>query len=1564
MNPQAVGKDCTDIVLSELSVVLDTPLSCLDLKSNFVGNGGDSLLSIRLQIALRKHGIYIPIHSIFNAGTLLFLAQSWALESCRDVLPLASSRRAVNQERSSIVEIPPKNRLRTSIREARDSTSYPMTEMQLSLVYSTQTTPGRNIILYIETHLPKNVSALKQAWKRALKAEPIFNMSFVVDESGGYMYESREQPFVWKESVFEDKLSYQAYRREVESQALSSSSIATSFTVITFQPPGIEGESIIIWQVHHAMIDGISYELVRSNVQRLLTGKQIQTGSSFTDFVSKLEEFQQQEHESAINFWARQKKDHPDPVMELQLPIPLSDDTDRGTGLCHVYVESNINELAMYCKSIGVTVASLYYAAWGLVLSKYTGSDHICFGAVLSGRSLPFDEMQSVVGPTINTLPLNVSLGTCSTLMQYIHLVFSSLLDLNSFQWTEPSHGFSRNFLSAVSIRFDTLDLAGGSYEPLEQPYSRTVSDFPLHVEVRKSGRISLTYDSTSFSKAHIHHLGSVLSTALNALLSPTLTVSSCLSFLVGSEQLKYLALMGNWTSETTRGGSIKDDLVSVFTRSAEMDLDAIAIEQGARIMKYGELHTQSSIISQHLSHFVRPGDVVCVHADGTLNWIVAIYSVLKAGAVYCPFDPDIPDPIKSENFMTANAKLFLVGNIAAKSAKPSSCKLSLSVEEILQDTTVPANPRSGEACPESIAYICFTSGSTGKPKGVMCRHRGLVAFQKDFRVRLCARPGWRIAQFMSPGFDGSIHEIFSALSYGSTLVLKDISNPFDHLKRCDAAILTPSVAKVLEVDEFPNLKAVYLVGEAVPQTVCDTWAVRKQLFNMYGPTEATCGATIKILTANESVTIGAPNPSTRIYILDYDIKLVPPGVIGEIYLAGVQVAAGYVGRPDESSRKFLPDSVNPEYSGEYMYKTGDRAFWNEQGELVFVGRIDRQIKLRGFRIDLDDLEIRMAKADEQCTAAALSVQNDQLIALFQPANLDLNKLKSRIRQYVPPYAMPHCMRAVDTFPMTPIGKLDYKAISTMANLDPNQDKSMIVSMQKVTAAMKNALHLPKDCNVNPESRFRDLGGNSLTALLLSHHLSGIFHQRIPVSMILSSSTVRELAEAMSSRQVSDDNHMGPPLGDYRLSSIEKEWWHKYQWGNTSSFNVSYACELPVYYNKTGLIAAWNLVLARHRILRSRYRYYERGLVREFAQHSPTIKQTELIDIHHEINAPFDLATDDLVRVTISSKHMLVVISHIICDFTTLKILLGEVADVYRQRELKPAPKTYFEISRPTSSVLYHQLFWSQYLDTASTPHLSIGNISVRRRSWSGLTSIWQIPKNTYQAMLYFARENKVTMHQLATAAVALALQHDTGTSDITIGAPYLNRNSKEDLEVIGLFLEPLPIRIRYPPPEENRMGYEASNSRPDMNQKTFIKAVQRSCRAALSHAMPWSQLLSHLNIEADFPNHPIFDVMVTFHEDDPEIYLPLQGGQFLPSWSNGSKFKIMVEFTAMRDENLTMRLEYSDECFTREDAQLIGQLVPEALEGLVLGHNYNRITRKLKSLKDGFYSRSTKLID
>lgn len=612
-----------------------------------------------------------------------------------------------------------------------------------------------------------------------------------------------------------------------------------------------------------------------------------------------------------------------------------------------------------------------------------------------------------------------------------------------------------------------------------------------------------------------------------------------------------------------------------------------------------------------------------------------------------------------------------------------------------------------------------------------------------------------------------------------------------------------------------------------------------------------------------------------------------------------------------------------------------------------------------------------MVRACSSCTAIVVTPAsnvdgNDHcLVAAVQPANLDVHTFRLRLRQEIPPWALPRYIVAMETFPMTAAGKVNYTAIAAMgggmSDSFRTTPENIDSKKQLVLEAIRDVLRVPRAATVSLESRFSDLGGTSMLAILLSHRLSRSFNQPVSIGLILQSATifdlVIELAALKEDPRVSHVNESF--LDNYSVAPIEIDWWHKYQRNaGTSSFNVTYACTLSEVVDVERLTSAWNFILRRHRILRCRYQRHESGrLVRVYSKTPPIAKQFDKdFNLHREINIPFELGCDesasgDLVRVFLSREHMLVVISHIICDLTALRTLLREVAEVYHGRDLAPLARSYSQAINNRYNAASRLSFWSDYLEGAPRAvYASVGRGLRRcRKAWTGSSYIRQVPAGVIRSLHRFVSAHAATIHQLALAAVALALQYDMESCDITLGAPYLGRDSEEDLDVVGLFLEPLPIRIRYPPPP--MLGSWGNTKSDDSN--SLIKEVQRSSKAALSAVVPWEQLLAHLGIERRLLDAPLFDVMVTYHEHTHDVRFPVPGAKFVPTWSEGAKFKLMAEFTERSNGDLDLRLEYSDECFTRRDIVDVSRIVVEALTALADGHSYDVIRNTLKHIAD-----------
>lgn len=1529
------------VILREIALVLDVPADSINLDKGLVENGATSLSLVRLHYALKTANINCKLEHMISGSTvaqLLNQANQAYEPLCKQI-----TRYRKRSAPETIPRLAKQSCYNQSVRPTENSLSrsqvrYPMTEMQVALLESGLKSAGRNIIQYHETHEPESLMALKEAWSEVIRSVPLLSSTYELQGAEAYIVESERQPLDWKEFIVEDATSYV---QEIERQGTAGACFGSSFRVVTLKPKGsAPGKSRVIWRAHHALIDGFSHALLLAKLQKAIAKEELETTIPYVHFVAGLHVLQKSSADVAKTYWKKQKLDSVQFSSPLLLPAP-SQIRFRLNPSSFLEIQVHSKALAEGCTTIGVTLPALYYAAWALTLGQYTDSQHLCFGTVFSGRSLPIPGCMSIIGPTINALPISIKINPDSTIEEFLQDVFKRVMELNSVQWTTPDHGFTRKFQTALNIRNEPR-VKRKSLVPTEPAFNTIYSDVPLQVEVIRGDYdiVRFHYHVDKFDSYQIERIGRFFVTAVNLIHNINSTVDAGLRSLIDNGQQQLLSSLGNWNGIGTKTDSTKDDLVSLFIDKARKYPSIPALRRGLETMTYCELHTKSSLVARHLKSIVDPGAVICVSADRSIHWIIAIYAILKAGAVYCPLVDDLPDSMRDNNFKTSGSTLFVVSLAKDKGRKPSSCQNCISIEELLAHSDTKADEDNEEvhlARPDGAAYLCFTSGSTGNPKGVLCQHRGLVAFQRDPDVRLRANPNWKIAQFMSPAFDGSIHEIFSALSYGGTLVLPEGPMQLNHLKDADAAILTPSVARALDLQSFPGLKVVYFVGEHVTQDLCDSWAAEKTVFNMYGPTEATGGATIKQLFPGNSVNLGAPNPSSRIYILDRHRNLSPVGVVGEIYLAGVQVASGYIGRPEETQSRFFPDSINPGPS-ERMYKTGDRAYWDKNGELVLVGRADRQVKYRGFRIDLDDLEIRFCRAVSDLIQVAITLVNGELTAYVQPKHINIGKLREALRAHIPNYAMPHCIVPIDTLPMTTAGKRDYKKLEQEIPIAAPPDASLIpiIALEEtVISALRDTLRLPANAVINPASSFFELGLSSVSFLFLSHRLSTVLNRKISLRLIMNCGSPRDLALELETCSEAADDAMSE---NDIISGIERDWWHKYQIStDTSAFNVCFTCELGASVNQSRLASAWNAVLAKHRILSCNYiTDNESTITRKYQSSPPKALLMDMIDVDRETHQPFELNEGHLIRVLCSPKLLLVVASHIICDLTALNRILRDVADVYTGRQLKAVLGDHSQVQWHTKPSPSQQAFWPTYLNNIQSTNI-IGAKNFKRTSWAGTSDLCSVEKALYDKMKLYAATNHVTMHQLALAAVALALNIDGKELDMIIGAPYLNRNSERELDTIGLFLQPLPIRIKHPNAAWcDNNTYGKSQTLDTETSHAFVRAVQSASRAALCHAMPFDQLLTLLNLPATYPDHDLLNTMVTFLEADHMPILPIPDAKTKYTWTRGAKFRLMAEFAATDQDNLMLRLEYSTEYFSENEISIIGKKVIQALQGLV----------------------------
>ena len=729
----------------------------------------------------------------------------------------------------------------------------------------------------------------------------------------------------------------------------------------------------------------------------------------------------------------------------------------------------------------------------------------------------------------------------------------------------------------------------------------------------------------------------------------------------------------------------------------------------------------------------------------------------------------------------------------------------------------------------------------------------------------------------------------------------------------------------------------------------------------MYGPTEATCGATIKRLLPGLPVDLGIPNPSSSVYILDRHHHLLPRGLVGEIFLAGIQIATGYIGNHEATARLFLREPFDTDKgSSSMMYKTGDRGYWSSTGNLICLGRNDRQIKLHGFRLDLSDIESRIAQGLPEIEAISVIEDDSHLVCFIQPMGLDKLKIKKEIATLLPNHARPRTILALDQFPLTNAGKLDYVALKQLSNASrsPNTTaKDLQTSTERLVAdTWREYLNISPKMPIGKTSNFIAIGGSSLLQLALAHGLSRRLGRAIPAKIIVNSPTLHELAEAID--HLTPQMKGLPPLhpstsalGRHGVSPMEHYWHQQYESNsNTSCLNVTAAWEInPQDVDISRLVGAWNTVLARHEILRARFVRGLNGLEKHYHEQSPQVELFADLDIRQQASNAFELDHDCLVRVLMSSKKMIIIISHIICDLTTLRVLLHEVRSLYTGENLSLERKTYSE-SQSWSDTTASQdlLFWNEYLTELVPVKRQSSKRICRRRSNAGRSDMLHLPRGLMPGLVHLVSASGLTLQQIALAAVGLATaavsDNNCEMLDVTLGCPYLNR-THADSDTVGLFLQPLPVRLKFG-------GLKCLGETSSANMSGFLTMVQKSSQKALSHVIPWTQLLELLKIEPQYIQHPLFTTMVTFHDDRHHRadLLDIEGCKALACWADGAKFNMMCEFSAISNEDLLLRLEY-DEALFECRAELFAGLIVEALESFIADQYYKETTRRLKRM-------------
>jgi amino acid adenylation domain-containing protein len=758
-------------------------------------------------------------------------------------------------------------------------------------------------------------------------------------------------------------------------------------------------------------------------------------------------------------------------------------------------------------QSEGATLYMVLLSAFQVLLGKYAGSEDVVVGSPIAGRTRR--EVEELIGFFVNTLVLRTDLSGGPSFREVLGRVREATLGAYAHQDVpfeklvaelQPERSLSHSPLFQVMFALQNAEDGGSTLPGLSVSgvgAAREIAKFDLSLTLGATPqglRGGLNYATDLFERGTVERMLLHLERVLEQVAADADVRLSRLELLGESERALVLEEWNRTEADYPADRCIHE----LFEAQAARTPDAVAIEFEGDALSYAELNERANRLAHHLAGLgVGPEVRVGICLERGPEMIVSVLAVLKAGGAYVPLDPAYP--AERLAFVLADAAVpVLVTQESLRAALPAGdgvAVVSVDGDGARIAAESAENPARGVS-PDHLAYVIHTSGSTGTPKGVMVPHRGVpnLAYAQARRFGIDGTS--RLLQFASFSFDAAVAEVFDALLAGATLVMasREALLPGEGLLetlrrgRVTVATLPPSVLAILPPDDLPELRTVVSAGEAVDAATVERWSVGRAFVNAYGPTEVTVCATSAACEADgRAPSIGRALENVRVYVLDAAGGPAPVGVPGELYVGGAGGVRGYLGRPGLTAERFVPDAFGGE-SGARLYRTGDRVRWSARGELEYLGRVDQQVKVRGFRIEPGEIEgaLRRSEGVADCVVVVREdVPGEKRLVAYVVGDAEVEALRDRLRQGLPEYMVPAAFVFLDALPLTPNGKLDRKALPA-----PEGDAYARGSYEAPLGEVETALaEIWADVlgveRVGRRDHFFELGGHSLLAIKL-----------------------------------------------------------------------------------------------------------------------------------------------------------------------------------------------------------------------------------------------------------------------------------------------------------------------------------------------------------------------------------------------------------------------------------------------------------------------------------------------
>ncbi|MFI7633174.1 amino acid adenylation domain-containing protein [Nonomuraea sp. NPDC049400] len=1159
-----------------------------------------------------------------------------------------------------------------------------------------------------------------------------------------------------------------------------------------------------------------------------------------------------------------------------------------------------VRELDGRARDAGAEPSDVLFAAWTALLSRMAGRDVVVHG-VVDART--FDELRDAIGPFSLRLPVRV--GAAADL-SFEHLLGEIAATLDEHRaWLEhaPATAASRPIVFEHLRHPAMFDL--GDARAAIVGLDAHLPGESLRLTCRRAGdavTLDFGYDLAVMGHRDAARVAEMYVTLLRSALDTPASPVGALRWL-GDHQRREVLDAFNPPIAPVTGQSFKDLFEAQVRRSPE----AVAVRCAGETLTYAELNRRANALAARLREAgVEGGAPVAMCLESSVPALVGIVGILKAGGAYMPVDP--ADPVDRQLSVLRHADAAaVVGGAHLAGRLPDGMA---HLPEVAADDAEHSDPlievRDCEA-----AYIIHTSGSTGRPKGVVVAHSSLanyLTWVNDTLVGDVAVPA--VSRLT---FDASLKQVLAPLVRGGDVWLlpHGVTADPDHLYRVlrdhegpvgfnGVPSLWQALIDVASTDPgVPfggRLTRVMLGGDTLPPRLVErTRAVLPgvEVWNLYGPTEATANAGAGPVEPGETVTIGRPIANTQIYLLDRDLEPVPVGLAGRLHVGGAGVARGYVGLPAETAERFVPHPFS-DLPGARLYDTGDLARFTTDGRLEFLGRDDLQIKLYGFRIELEGVEASLRLLPGVRDAAvALKESPDggrRLLGYLVPesgARLAVPSLRERILDLLPGYMVPAELTVVEALPLTPTGKLDRRALTELVSGTTAADGAAAPRTFVEDQLIGIWSMLLGHDRIGLDDGFFAMGGHSLLVIRLMSRVHEVFGVELPPRALFRAPTLRALAAlveaAMAERREPRTPALAPAPADREPAlsfGQERLWILEQMEPGSPRHNVLATRRIVGTVAPEAVREALDEIVRRHEVLRTGFLSVD-GMPR-LVVHDRVHVALDVVDDHDDLarlaSVPFDLARPPLLRAVLLREGpqeavLVLIVHHIACDGWAKTVLLSEFAELYGgmltgvPADLPALPVQYSDFAawqrdRLTDEVLVEQLaYWRERLDGAPTLRLATDRHRPARRLYKGGAVRRALPDETTRALRRLSVEHGATLVMTTLTAFAILLARYSGQRDIVVGTPAANRNRVELENLIGFFVNTIALRM-------------------DLSgDPSFAELLDRGREVALAayanQDLPFEKLVEELQPERDLSRSPIFQVMyVHVPPGAPEVAL------------------------------------------------------------------------------------------